>query len=455
MAEFFPPVIFEIKARATEAIATFGMVNKELEKMQKNGELASGKMAGLQKASKYAGAALMGLAGTFAVFAAASVRETLRVEDAQVRLETAVKNSGVSFEVAKPAIDQQTSALNSLGFSTEDVYTALAKMTAATRDPQLALKSLGAAADLARFKNIDLATAGTIVARASVGQARGLSDLGLAINKTIPKGASFAEIMKLIEDRTKNAAYTFSKTTTGSLLIAQAQFKNLENQLGQQLLPILNKVLKWFNTDGIKGIKGFFNFVKDNKGLVVGLVSSLAALWAVGKVLAFIEVIKKLITAFKALRDAAIIADLAEMGPVGLTILAALGVGIGAYSLGKLLGGKRVDTTGGQVGVGGSRLGIRPNYGTPDSRITITKRTSGYTPYIPTVSLDDPRLKGVGNPLIKSTKTTKAKKQSIRQQEAGIISESNGKLHITISTDSSATVKSITGAGGNTKVMKK
>ena len=56
MAEFFPPVLFEIRAKATEAIATFGEVNKELSKMEKNGLLASGSLGQLQKASKYAGA---------------------------------------------------------------------------------------------------------------------------------------------------------------------------------------------------------------------------------------------------------------------------------------------------------------------------------------------------------------------------------------------------------------
>ena len=40
MAEFFPPVIFEVKAKATEAIAEFGKVNTELAKMEKNGVLA-------------------------------------------------------------------------------------------------------------------------------------------------------------------------------------------------------------------------------------------------------------------------------------------------------------------------------------------------------------------------------------------------------------------------------
>ena len=48
MAEFFPPVIFEIQAKATEALATFGKVNAELAKMQKNGVLAGGALSRLE-----------------------------------------------------------------------------------------------------------------------------------------------------------------------------------------------------------------------------------------------------------------------------------------------------------------------------------------------------------------------------------------------------------------------
>ena len=111
MAEFFPPVLFEIKANATEAIATFGTVNKELAKMEKNGLLAGGALGKMEKASKLAGAALLGLGGAFAIFGVASVETLDKVEKSQANLEVAIKNTGVAYEAAKPYVDSHAKSM--------------------------------------------------------------------------------------------------------------------------------------------------------------------------------------------------------------------------------------------------------------------------------------------------------------------------------------------------------
>jgi len=336
MAEFFPPVIFEIKAKATEAIATFGEVNKELDKMEAKGKLAGGSLGGLQKASKLAGTALLGLGGTFAVFAAASVKETLKVEDSQVMLQNAIKNTGVSFTYIQPLVDQSAASMRNLGFSTEDTYTALTAMTRASGSPALALKSLGVAADLARAKNISLAQAGTIVARASVGQARGLADLGIAIGKTIPKGASLEQIFAAIEKRVGGSANAFKNTLSGGIEVAQAQFKNLETQLGERLIPTLNKVLNWFIKTGIPALKSFGSWIANNKGLVESIGVTIASLWAVGKIATFLTYLGKVTGAFTAIETAATAAAVAEGAAEGGAVASVAGVaaaGVEAPSL--------------------------------------------------------------------------------------------------------------------------
>ena len=100
MAEFFPPVIFEVQAKATEAIAEFGKVNKELAAMEKNGVLAGGALGKMERAGKLAGTAFLGLAGTIGILGGASLKALDSFEQSQVRLETAVKDTGVSFAAA-------------------------------------------------------------------------------------------------------------------------------------------------------------------------------------------------------------------------------------------------------------------------------------------------------------------------------------------------------------------
>jgi hypothetical protein len=340
MAEFFPPVLFEIKAKATEAIATFGQVNKELAKMEKNGVLASGALGKMEKASRLAGTALLGLGGAFAAFGIASVRTLDKVEKSQANLEVAVKNTGVSFEAAKPTIDAHAKSMMDLGFTYDDTYAALAKMTAASGSPQLALDSLSVAADLARAKQISLADAGNLVARASIGQAKGLGDLGIALGKTLPKGATMAQIFKAIEDRVGGAAYAFKNTLSGGIAVANANFQALQVQVGTDLVPSLISLTKWITDTGIPKLRDLFNFIKDHKQLVIDIGVAFAAIWATSKITAGVQtaiaLIKTLIGVYRSLQVAAGLAAIAEGAATlgGSLIPAAAGAAAVAAALG-------------------------------------------------------------------------------------------------------------------------
>jgi len=334
MAEFFPPVIFEIQAKATEALATFGKVNAELANMEKNGVLAGGALGRLEKASKMAGTAILGLGGAFAVFGIASVRTLDTVEKSQANLETAVKNTGVSFDAAKPAIDAHAKSMMALGFTYNDTYDALAKMTAASGSPKLALDSLGAAADLARFKQISLAEAGTLLARASIGQAKGLGDLGIALGKTIPKGATFAQVLQAIENRAGGAANAFKNTLSGSIAVAQANFQALEVQVGTALVPSLIKVTDWITNKGIPDLKALGKIISDNQGLFKTLAAILVVIWSVPKIAGIVTAIQTLIKVYEALRLAAATAAIATaFATGGVSVAAATAAIAGAAAI--------------------------------------------------------------------------------------------------------------------------
>jgi len=340
MAEFFPPVIFEIKAKATEAIASFQQVNGELGKMEKNAIKAGGSISVLEKSSKYAGAAIVGLAGAFSVMAVASVKQLMSVQEAQTKLEVAITNTGVSFKAALPAVQNQAESMAKLGFTTQQTYEALANMTAASGSPRLALNSLGVAADLARAKHMSLADAGTLLARASVGQAKGLGDLGIAIGKTIPKGASFAQVLKAVEDRYGGLAEKSKNDLAVQLQVLQAQFQQLELKLGKALLPTLEKVSNWFIKTGLPALKNFGKWISDNRGLVEALIGSLALIWAAPKIAGLLNALNAIKLGFAAVTTEATAAAGAEKAAfsgssVLLTMLPALMLLLGFLSAAK------------------------------------------------------------------------------------------------------------------------
>jgi len=312
LSELFPPVLIEFKVNATEAISSLRSVNAELVKMQANAEKTGASLDLMTKTSKLAGTALLGIAGVAAGVGLASVETYDKILTSQSNLQVAIKNTGVAWKTAQPYVQAHVDAMSKLGFTYQDSEAALAKLTTATGSPAKALNSLGAVADLARAKQISLLSAANLLARAATGQARGLGDLGLAIKRTIPPGASFEQILAILEQRVGGTAENFKNTLPGALAITKAQFQQLEVQIGQALLPTLEKVADWLVSKGLPFIKNLFNWIMSHKGLVETVLTTLAALWVVPKIDALLGTLAKLAGAYDALAASAGAAALAE-----------------------------------------------------------------------------------------------------------------------------------------------
>ena len=441
------PVRVEFIVRAQEAIAELHRVNAEMDKIAVKGKLAGTSMATLERSSRLAGTALLGLGSVFGLVAYESIKSAMDLQTSQTRLQTAVKNSGVSFAAAKPIIDKHAEAMTKLGFTTQDTYEALGTMTTATRSPQMALNALATTADLARYKHISLAEASKLVSRAALGQARGLADLGLAINKTIPKGASFAQILQSIEARTRNAATAFAQTSQGQLAILQARFKALTEDLGTKLLPAFNKVLAWLDGPGLNALKEFGEWFTNNKGVVTEFGLILASIWVAPKITKLLTTLTTLGSAFKGVESAAKGAAVAEEAAFSVGVPETMLAFLGAYTAYELATKtapavkKAVQNTGLSVASGGliggkpTQATDTPNYemsfGTGaqmQSMMVAPKDVAKYqkqgwrvVSQPKTTAAGSPNLAGLGPaPLVSSA--AKAKKPSVAQlkkQKAG------------------------------------
>lgn len=331
MAEFLPPVIFEIQANATKAIAQMQAVNGELDKMETKAIKAGGSIDVMTKASKYAGTALLGIAGVLGTVAGVSIKAALNVAESQAKLQTAVQDTGVSFQTFTPYMQKAQESMAKLTFGAEDTNQALATLTAATRNPQTALDSLSTVSDLAAFKQESLAEAASTVASASMGQAKGLRDLGIVVGKTIPKGADLNTILQALQDRTKGAAKAAADANPWKVLTTQ--FQVMTEQLGTALLPTFQKFVNWVSGPGINGLKAFGKWISDNKPLVSAFIGILAGMWTTAKIATFITAIGDVAKAFKALAVAAGIADVAEaFATGGASIVTTLAVAGGALA---------------------------------------------------------------------------------------------------------------------------
>jgi hypothetical protein len=281
-----------------------------------------------------------------------------------------------------------------------------------------------------------------------MGQARGLADLGLAIGKTIPKGADLATITKMIEDRVKGAAAAAAKADPWKVLTTQ--FQLMTEKLGTALLPAFEKLTNWITKEGIPDLEKIGKWIGDNKGLFETLIAALAAIWAVPKVAGFVTAIGVIKDAFVGLRDTLIGVDIAEALATGGTSvvagMAALGVAAATY-----LSFKNILTQGTTSG------GIAPGTTMPSSFAASGTGSKAKVAGLPTLGKFTSQSinSGLAPVMVPSTTKSKAAKgTTLAQQKAGIMG-GGGALTLTVTTDSGAVVKSITGSAGTTKVVVK
>lgn len=168
-----PPVFVELRANISEFSTKMGEARGEIEMLQKQGASNFDKLAAVGKTSLLAvGTAAIAVGGM-------SVHMADQFEESHAKLETAIKNTGGSYEEYQNQIKKATDSQAALGFNATETEAGLAKLTTALGDPKKALDSLSIASDLARYKNVSLEDASLAVARAQEGNLKPLKQLGI------------------------------------------------------------------------------------------------------------------------------------------------------------------------------------------------------------------------------------------------------------------------------------
>lgn len=283
MAGFLPPAVFEIKAIADEAIAKFGDVNKELDKMGKNADEAGGKISGIEKASKVATAGLLAIGAAFAGFAAIGIKEALEAETAMNALGITMSNVGMNTEKNRQQVEALTKSYIDLGFADEDAANGFNTLLRATGDLDQSQKLLALSADYARVKHIDLSSASAVLAKAGQGNVKAFKEMGISLDETLPKSEAIAKAFDQLQEKIGGQAVGYTKTFAGQMAIMKETFNDTAETLGTALLPIL--------TSAMEAIKNGVDFVKRNASafklwgsILLGVTVALASYTAYVKI---------------------------------------------------------------------------------------------------------------------------------------------------------------------------
>lgn len=211
------------------------MAQSERDVDQLGGRL-KGKAGTAVKAAGIGVAAGIGIA-VVAVKGFADAARDSEVSNAKMRAQ--LKASNISYREHGDAIDKVIQKVSHLsGLDDEDLQDAFTNIVRVTGDVNKSMNLVGLAADFARAKNIDVAKAGEIVAKVAGGNTGILSRYGIKIKE----GATATEALGEMQKRFGGQAEAYGKTTAGAQERFAVATENLQEKLGQHLLPIVASV---------------------------------------------------------------------------------------------------------------------------------------------------------------------------------------------------------------------
>jgi hypothetical protein len=183
--------------------------------------------------------AMVGVVGIAAGVVSELTNAAAEDQAEQLRLQAALEAAGVATGDYTAKVDEAIAAGQERAFTDSQTREALQSLVTATGDLDTATASLTMAQDIARFANVDLATAADAVAKAQAGQDGALRKLmpGLA------KGATATDTLKLATDQASGSADAYASSAQGMQDRAGDAFGELTETIGSVFLPILEELL--------------------------------------------------------------------------------------------------------------------------------------------------------------------------------------------------------------------
>lgn len=273
---FLPPVLFEITANATQAMATFNKVNAELAIMEKQALKTGVAISKTTRALTMATAATKALALVTVAFAAYGVKEIMDLEQSYASLGQTLANQGLSTEANRKTAADLAQSYEKLGFDAANAATAFGTLITATGSLEQSQKMLAMSANLARKNNMSLEDASRALVRASAGNAKLFTQFGITLDATKPKAEATAEAMAKLEKRLSGQAQAYTKTFKGQLQVLGKQIENVAEAIGAVLLPVL--------TAFVSGLSNAGSFLKKHQAILIGVAAVIVGVVTAGVV---------------------------------------------------------------------------------------------------------------------------------------------------------------------------
>jgi hypothetical protein len=243
---FLPPVVMEIQANATQAIASMKTVNAELTSMEVRANAAGTAMTRVEKASVVAGTALKAMGVATALVGVLSIKAAMEQDVAFARMDEAIGNAKDTTAATGAEFRKATQDAINMGFADQEAAGALGTLVTATGSAKEAQFLLNSAMDLARYKHISLNTAATIMARGTQGSAKAFKELGITLDNSLPKQQAINKAFDQLNAKIGGQSQAYLDTFAGKMSVLEAKVDNLAESFGNILIPVVSVAIDFF-----------------------------------------------------------------------------------------------------------------------------------------------------------------------------------------------------------------
>jgi hypothetical protein len=248
----------DIRTLKLQLLADTAQFQTGLNKAQDDTQNFSSKVGSFVSSAAKAFVGLATAVGTAAfAIGVSSVKAAIEDEQAQRNLAKTLENViGATKNQTAAVEDYITKQSLSLGVSDDKLRPAYARLIRSTKDTTETQKALNIAMDISSATGKDLDTVAAALGKAYDGNTASLGKLGLGIDSTILKSGDMDLITKELGKTFKGFAEQEANTVEGQFRRIGIAVNEAKESLGAALLPILEKIAGFVNTEVVPAIQG-------------------------------------------------------------------------------------------------------------------------------------------------------------------------------------------------------
>lgn len=180
-------------------------------------------------------------------FAASAIKAAAKDQVAMQNLERQLRASANATEEQVHAAEKYLKvAGRSAAYSKSALIPGFESLVTATHSVTKAQAIMNVALDVSRARHMDLTTVADALAKGYAGNTRALRSLSPELKKAIADGATFSDVLQILNKNFGGASAEYAKTFNGRIEILGNTMKGLKKQIGAGLLPVVESLLPAF-----------------------------------------------------------------------------------------------------------------------------------------------------------------------------------------------------------------